>query len=121
MGSETATAGSGTGQEKVSATVEGLQAGTSYYYRIVGEDENGANYGLIREFQTPPAVEALRTGAGQGVAPESATLTGSLKPGGVDAHYYFQCGTSEAYGGKSPEPPGSAAGTKKKKKSGQSA
>ena len=38
--------------------------------------------------------------------PEGATLTGSLKRGGVVTHYYFQYGTSEAYGSRSPEPPG---------------
>ena len=105
LGSETASHASGAGQEAVSATVEALKAGRVYFYRIVGEDEDGSNYGLIREFQTPPAVEALETGVLKSVAPEGATLTGSLKRGGVQTHYYFQYGTSEAYGARSPEPP----------------
>ncbi len=106
LGSETASKGSGAGQETVSATIEGLHAGKIYYYRIVGEDEDGANYGLTREFETPAAVEALETGAVKGVLAEGATLTGSLKRGGLVTHYYFQYGQSEAYGSTSPEPPG---------------
>ena len=35
--------------EEVSGTIEGLHAGRIYYYRMVGEDEDGANYGLTRE------------------------------------------------------------------------
>ena len=85
--------------------VEGLKAGRVYYYRIVGEDEDGSSYGLIRELQTAPAVEALETGVVKAVVPEGATLTGSVKRGGVVTHYYFQYGTSEAYGARSPEPP----------------
>ena len=57
-----------------------------------------------REFTTPPAVEALSTGSATGVQPSEATLTGTLTPGGVDTHYYFEWGTSSSFGSKSPEP-----------------
>jgi len=109
LGSETASHASGGGAEAVSALAEGLHAGRTYFYRIVAEDEDGANYGAIRELQTPPAVEAVLTGAVKGLAPESVTLTGSLKRGGLQTHYYFQYGTSEAYGKQSPEPPAEVA------------
>ena len=106
LGSETAPSAAGAGLESVSSTATGLHAGRVYYYRIVGEDEDGTNYGVVRELETPPAVEALETGMAANVKPEGATLTGSLKRGGVVTHYYFQYGTSEAYGSRSPEPPG---------------
>ena len=98
LGSETASQGSGSGEEKVSLEVSGLHAGRTYYFRLIGENENGANYGLIHEFQTPPAVEALSTGPIKALQPESVTLTGKLTPGGFDAHYYFQWGTTVSYG-----------------------
>jgi sugar lactone lactonase YvrE len=110
LGSETSTQSSGAGEEKVSATIEGLHAGRTYFFRIVGENENGANYGLIREFTTPTAVEGLSTGPVANLQPTSATLTGSLSPNGFDAHYYFQWGKSAAYGSQSPAPPGTDAG-----------
>jgi DNA-binding beta-propeller fold protein YncE len=105
LGSETPAFGSGPGQQAVSVAVEGLHAGTIYYYRIVGEDEGGTSSGSIRELETPPAVEGLQTGPVEDLAPESATLTGSLKRGGLETHYEFQYGTSVAYGADSPEPP----------------
>jgi phosphodiesterase/alkaline phosphatase D-like protein len=106
LGSETSVQAAGTTLQSVSATVGGLQAGRAYFYRIVGEDAGGASYGLVRELQTPAAVEALMSGPVDSVQPEAVMLTGSLKREGLQTHYYFQYGTSEAYGQQIPEPPG---------------
>lgn len=104
--------GSAAGEEKVSFTLSELHPSTTYFFRIVGENENGANVGAVREFTTPTAVEDVSTGAVANLQPESATLTGSLTPGGLDAHYFFEWGTTISYGHKSPEPPTDAgAGT----------
>ncbi len=100
--------GAGSGEEKTTAALTGLHAGTTYFFRLAAEDENGTNYGVTREFTTPPAVEGLSTGPVQDITPDSATLTGSLTPNGVDAHYYFESGTSTEYGSQSPEPPSDA-------------
>jgi hypothetical protein len=43
----------------------------------------------------PPTVT---TGSATSVAQSSATVTGMVNPNGVDTHYYFQYGTSNAYG-----------------------
>jgi len=102
LGSETAAGSSGAGVQEVSATAEPLLAGRDYYYRIVAEDEDGVNYGLLREFKTSPAVTGLTTGLVESVEPEGATLTGSLKREGLETHYYFQYGTSEAYSQQTP-------------------
>jgi NHL repeat len=109
-GSSTAVTSASTGEEKVSATLTGLHAGTTYFFRLVGENEDGSNVGIGREFTTPPAVEALSTGPVQSLTPSSATLTGSLTPGGVDALYYFDWGLTAEYGNTSPAPPGTDAG-----------
>jgi hypothetical protein len=110
-GSSTPSTAAGTGEEKVSAALAGLHAGTSYHYRLVVENENGVNVGIDREFTTVAAVEALSTGPVQGLKPTEATLTGSLTPNGVDAHYYFEWGTTSSYGSTSPAPPGTDAGS----------
>jgi hypothetical protein len=110
LGSETPTQSAGVGEEKVSAELSKLKVGTTYFFRLVVENENGTNFGALREFTTPPAVEGLSTGPGQNVMPTSATLTGSLTPNGTDAHYYFQWGTTTSYGNSSPAPPGTDAG-----------
>ncbi len=105
LGTETVGEKVGAGSEPVAMMIEKLHAGTVYFYRIVGEDNSGASYGAIREFETPPAVEGLETGPAVNGAPGGVTLTGSLKRGGVVTHYSFQYGTTEAYGQRSPEPP----------------
>jgi phosphodiesterase/alkaline phosphatase D-like protein len=102
--------GSGNAPVAVSAQLTGLAPGTAFYYRLVASNANGANRGAEEAFATPPAVEALSTGPAEGISPEGAKLTGSLAPDGVDAHYYFQYGTTEAYGSTSPAPPGIDAG-----------
>jgi hypothetical protein len=112
LGSETETQSAGIGEEKASAELSGLKAGVSYFFRLVVENENGVNYGVIREFTTRAAVEGLRTGPVQNLKPTEATLTGTLDPNGTDAHYYFQWGTSTSYGNTSPEPPADAGSVK---------
>lgn len=101
-GSVTPVEEAGPDEEKVAATLGELRAGTTYYYRLVGENENGVNVGAGREFTTPPAVEGLSTGTVQNLAPSGAKLTGSLTPGGVQAEYYFQWGLSGAYENETP-------------------
>ena len=44
----------------------------------------------------------LSTGPVENVEPDSARLTGSLSPGGFDAHYRFQWGTTRKYGREVP-------------------
>ena len=110
-GQSTPATHAGSSEEAVAVALDELHAGTTYYYRIVGEDEHGANYGVGREFTTPTAVEGLSTGPVASLTPSSATLTGSLTPGGFDAHYYFEWGTSLNYGETTPQPPGVDAGS----------
>ncbi len=105
LGASTPPIASGTGEEKAGATLTELKAGEGYYYRIVAENENGTNVGVIRQFTTLPAVEGVSTGTVQDLSPTGATLTGSLAPNGVEAHYYFEWGLTGVYGNKSPEPP----------------
>lgn len=110
LGSSTPKTAFAGGEEDVSVALEGLHAGTTYYYRLAAENENGTSYSGTGEFTTPPAVEGLSTGTVQSLEPTGAALTGTLSPNGVDAHYYFEWGLSSSYGHSSPLPPGTDAG-----------
>ncbi len=101
---------SGTGEEKAVAVLTGLQAGTRYRFRLVVEGESRSKFGVIHEVKILPAVEGLSTAPVQNVTPGGAALTGSSTPGGVDAHYYFEWGSTTSNGNTSPLAPGTAAG-----------
>ena len=90
--------GTGGVEEKATADLGELQAGTTYYFRLVGEDEDGTSVGAELSFTTAAAVEGIATGSVEALTPTAATLTGSLTPGGVEASYYFEWGTSSNYG-----------------------
>lgn len=102
----------GSASEAVSAktSLVGLTASTIYHYRLVGVNSFGSTFGEDETLTTPPAVEALSTGPAEEVTEQTAKLTGSLSPDGTDAHYYFEYGTSTAYGSMSPTLPGADAG-----------
>ena len=95
-------AGNGNTESKVATMLEGLKPETTYDYRIVGEDENGANYGANVEFSTEPAVSGVSTGAPSNVEPTGATLSGSLEPEKLPTEYYFQYGETTFYGKSTP-------------------
>jgi hypothetical protein len=111
LGSVTSFETSGTGEANVSVEVTKLVPGETYYYRIVGENEEGTSKGSICSFRTPKAVGELSTGTAKEVRPESVTLTGTLNPEGLDTHYFFQWGVGAAYGNTTPVPPGIDAGS----------
>jgi hypothetical protein len=101
-------------EEELTAKLGGLAPGTTYHYRIVAENANGANDGIDRTFTTPSAVDSVQTEAATGLGKNGATLHGSLAPDGSDAHYYFQYGETAEYGSTSPAPPGQDAGSASK-------
>ena len=89
--------GSGTSTLKESASIMGLAAGTTYYYRIVATSAIGTSEGSAQSFtmQPPPAVA---TNEATNVQQEQATISGTVNPNGLDTHYYFQYGLSAEYG-----------------------
>jgi hypothetical protein len=100
----------------VHATLSGLQPDTTYYYRI--EATNKANgYSHLGE----PAQDQQFTTAGPGIEEESvtsaaatsATLDASIDPNDAPTSYYFQYGTSAAYGEEVPLAPGAEVGSGK--------
>jgi phosphodiesterase/alkaline phosphatase D-like protein len=94
-------AGSGTTAVNVSATLNGLSAGTTYHYRFVASNTGGTAQGADAILSTPSAPGAT-TAAATGVASTTATLNGTVEPNGRDTTWNFEYGTSTSYGTKTP-------------------
>jgi DNA-binding beta-propeller fold protein YncE len=113
-GSTPAGESAGAGEEKVQAALAGLKPDTTYYYRLVAENDNGINCGIGRTFATAPAIEPTVTRAAHvacqlrratvdgesalDVSPTEATLQTWIDPRGHDTTYRFQYGTGSCQG-----------------------
>lgn len=100
-------AGSGTAGTPVRADLAGLTAGTTYHYRVIATNADGTTVGADRTFRTtgtapPPPTAPSATTGGADVNGASATLSGSVNPNGVLTSYWFEFGTSGAYGQQTP-------------------
>jgi phosphodiesterase/alkaline phosphatase D-like protein len=94
-----ASAGSGTAAVAVSPTLGGLRPGTTYHYRVVATSSAGSARGADGLFSTSSPPGAV-TGGASGVTATSATLQGTVDPNGRATSWYFELGTSTAYGTK---------------------
>jgi len=90
------------GAVKVSATITGLQHSIPYHWRVVVKTSHGTAEGVDHEFTIPYYVEIKERGA-TNVGLSEATLNGEVQPVGVEAKYYFEYGTTEAYGSRTAE------------------
>jgi hypothetical protein len=103
------------GPTNVTANVSGLTSETTYHYRLVAGNADGDSSSGEDKTFTPHAVLALTTKPATGLASTTigtitATLNASFVGTGEDTHYYFELGTSQSYGQKTPAPPGADAG-----------
>jgi phosphodiesterase/alkaline phosphatase D-like protein len=91
----------------VSQSVGGLLAGTTYHYRLVASSPGATDVaGPDETFTTPPIpAPSVATGGASGIGVGAATLSGAVDPHGWDTTYYFQYGTSAAYGSSWPTVP----------------
>jgi plastocyanin len=90
-------AGSGTAPVAKAATVSSLSPATTYHFRLVAKNTTGTTLGADRTFATtgPPSAT---TGPATGIGEAEATLTGSVNPNGFGTTYFFDYGTTAAYG-----------------------
>jgi hypothetical protein len=95
-------AGSGTADTAVSASLTGLGPGTTYHYRLVAANSSGTTRGADGIFATSSA-PVVFTGSAANITPTSATLHGTVDPNGRATAWYFEYGTSTSYGSKTPE------------------
>jgi DNA-binding beta-propeller fold protein YncE len=90
------------GAENVSADISGLTPETTYHYRLLAANSNGTLRAGEDLIYTPHAVASLQTEAATNLEPTAAVLNGSFLANGEDTHYYFQWGTTTAYGSETP-------------------
>jgi hypothetical protein len=96
---EGASALEGFGDQTGEVTIEAgaLKASTTYYYRVVAENqksevEGKPAEGEIKQFTTRPLAQIDSESVAE-VTSTSATLQGQINPFGTDTHYQFQYGT----------------------------
>jgi len=92
-------AGHGTRSVAVSTTAGSLIPGTVYHYRVVATNGGGTTVGADRAFKTagnPPPTVA--TGPATQLSKNGAIVTAVVNPNDQATLYYFQYGTSAAYG-----------------------
>jgi DNA-binding beta-propeller fold protein YncE len=89
------------GQSDVSLSIGELQPGTVYHYAVVASNPAGTTVGPDETFTTTPAVlPVVTTGAASGVAQNTATISGTVDPQGVQSTYEFDLGTDSSYGAR---------------------
>ena len=90
--------GGATSAVNVSINVTGLNSNTTYYYRIVGNNDCGTTYGIEQNFTTISPPPTTTTDPPTDVVWNGATLNGAVSPNGLNSTAYFEYGTSTAYG-----------------------
>jgi hypothetical protein len=97
-------AGSGTATVSESATLSGLDGGTTYHFRIIAMSPGGTSVGSDQSFTTtgtapaPSPPPSATTGAATGVGQTGATVNGVVNPGAQSTTYYFEYGPTANYG-----------------------
>jgi hypothetical protein len=86
----------------VYASLVDLTPNTTYYYRAAAHNAGGGTLGYTESFTTTALAPQVTTGPVEGVGQSTATLTGQIDPLNASASYWFQYGTSEAYGSNAP-------------------
>ena len=88
----------GTSSQSASAGISGLNANTTYYFRIKAVNTAGSSYGSAQSFTTASAAPAVVTGSAGSVSTDGATLNGTVNPNGLATTHYFQYGKTASYG-----------------------
>jgi hypothetical protein len=100
-------AGSGGETVQVGEALVGLEAGTTYHFRVVATSEAGTTNGADRTFTTTSA-PAAASKAASALAASEATLNAEVNPHGAATTYQFEYGTTTSYGSRAPATPESA-------------
>jgi hypothetical protein len=94
----------------VQAALSGLHSDRTYFFRLQASNKNGTNPGNQgQQFMTPgPGLDGESV---SNVTASSASLNASVNPHDTPTSYYFQYGTSTAYGTDVPDSPGVGIGS----------
>ena len=95
--------GSGTSNVAVSQSISsGLSVGTTYYFRLVGENAEATVNGGQWSFKTA-GLPVATTEAATGVTETEATLNATVNPERAETKYFFEYGPTTSYGSKTAE------------------
>jgi plastocyanin len=88
----------------VSANILSLAANSTYHFRIVASNTAGTTFGNDTTFTTLPLTgfPVVATNPATNVTASSARLNGTLDPHGLSTTVYFQYGTTNSYGSRTP-------------------
>jgi hypothetical protein len=110
-----ADAGSGYGDVTVGEPIAGLLPGTTYHFRAIASNASspvGGSAGPDQTFTTAAATPpVVSTGAASEVSQNSALISGTVDPEGVQTSYEFDIGTDTSYGTRLSGNAGSVSGT----------
>jgi phosphodiesterase/alkaline phosphatase D-like protein len=85
--------------ETVDLVLDDLAPGTVYHYRLLASDATGSVSGPDGTFTTAaPTPPLVATGGANGVGQNTATITASVNPEGLDTIYGFEVGVGDGYG-----------------------
>src|SRR5262249_33001707 len=83
----------------VQATLSTLQPNTVYHYRLVATNSSGTTRSADATFTTQPLPPpAVTTGSASGLTRPTATVAGTVNPGGAQASYRVEYGPDTGYG-----------------------
>jgi len=91
--------GPGTAPVAVQATILGLSAGTTYYYRVLATNPAGTSQGAIERFTTVLQPPTVSTSPAAPVSPDNAVLNGDVNPRGLPTEAWFEWGTDPILNG----------------------
>lgn len=96
----------------VNQTINGLNANTTYHYRVVGTNaEDGAYYGGDMTFTTAPLPPSVVTNTPSNITTTGATLNGTVNANNNTTTVTFEYGQTMAYGQTVSAVPGSVNGS----------
>jgi hypothetical protein len=97
-------AGAGTTAQSVKAAISGLSAGTTYHFRAIAKNAAGVtspgndeSFTTLTPTPSTPAPGAA-TGAASQISDTAVRVNGAVSPHGQATTYFFQYGTTTAYG-----------------------
>ena len=92
-------AGPGTSPVTATSSLSGLQPDTTYHYRLVAQNSFGISYGYDYSFATSGPTPTVGGLSATPTSTTAVTLGGAVNPEGTTgANYYFDYGTTSAYG-----------------------
>ncbi len=90
-------------EEPASAQTGTLTPRTTYYYRVLATNASGTSEGPVEHFTTT-GLPIVTSAAAQSVTRTTASLSGTVDPGGESTTYHFAYVTAAAYQSGAPNP-----------------